>query len=377
VVHRAHWRRFTLVGADDTPLVRDFEAEHCRTAEMRTWEYQVGLSGPQRLRIDEAERWSISVTPLEQDEVEDGGVFCRRGIGNQTVEIARPDPRGAAILEFTKIVCVRPARPYLRLRTDVGDQVHWSVGDIDRARFLFDHDTPPIWLATGRVEVSKADNCEWLLRILPLSAARPVETTTTGTGAEVLVHTGVPGALTLRRARDAEHHFRVDLRIESREYKVTLFADSGSPSEGGGIIGIGPGPTLLQTTGDGGWELHVTPLDELRTFDQEISGTAGEVLRYTGPPATARVISRSWHKWSGMVSVRTLTPELFWQEWVLAMGGLSGRLRSGRLRRERLELLPGMLVVIDAPRDGHGWRIRVGTGGRRGSGKGDDGIRDL
>lgn len=69
---------------------------------------------------------------------------------------------------------------------------------------------------------------------------------------------------------------------------------------------------------------------------------------------------------------RTLTPELFWQKWVLAIGGL-----SGRLRRERLELLPGMLVVIDAPRDGHGWRIRVGTGARRGVGKGDDDIRVL
>ncbi|MFD4600788.1 hypothetical protein ACFWPQ_22510 [Streptomyces sp. NPDC058464] len=366
VVHRAHAGRFTLVGASGTPLVRNSEPEHSRTEEPRTWEYKVGLAGPQRLRIDGTGRWSISVTPLEQDEAEDGGVFCRRGIGNQTVEIVKPDPQGPAILEFTKLVCVRPARPYLRLRTDFDDQIPWSVGGVDRARFLFDHDTPPIWSAAGRVEVSNADDCEWLLRVLPLSAACPVETTTTrGIGAEALVYTGVPAALWVWCLTDVGSGSELDVRVESRDYEATLSADFDHP-EGGAIVGLGPGPTLLQTEGDGGWDLRVTPLDVLPTFDQAICGSGGEVLRYTGPPAVARIVTRSWHKWSGMVSVRTLTPELRWQDCVYTNGGL-----AGRLRRKRLKLLPGMLVVINGPRDGSAWRIRIGTGRGLGTRRGD------
>ncbi|WP_416965556.1 hypothetical protein [Streptomyces sp. Agncl-13] len=360
VVHRAHLGSFTLVGAEDTRPVRDFEPGHCRTQEPRTWTYRVGLSGPQRLRIETAERWSISVTPLEQDEPEDGGVLCRRGIGNQTVELAGREPPGAAILEFTKVECAHPTSLFLRLRA-FDDEAFWQVGDHDRARFLFGHDTPAIWSTTGRVEVGNAVGCEWRLRVLPLSAARPVDgTTTRGTGPEVLVHTGEPAALALWSLADAGNDSTVDsaveVRIESRRYKVTLFSDHHHPRHGG-ILGLGPGPTLLQTGGRGGWDLRVTPLDAVRTFDAGITGTGGEVLRYTGPPVTARVVTRSWHTWSGMVTVRTLTPQLVWQDWVNTKGGLPGRLRG-----ESLNLLPGTLLAISGPPDGSGWQIRIGSG---------------
>ncbi|WP_405971814.1 hypothetical protein OG496_19685 [Streptomyces sp. NBC_00988] len=368
VVHRAHLGSFTLVGADDTRPVRDFEPERCRTEEPRTWTYRVGLSGPQRLRVETAERWSISVTPLEQDEPEDGGVFCRRGIGHQTVELTGPEPPGPAVLEFTKVECAHPTSLFLRLRTDFGDEAFWQVGDHDRARFLFGHDTPAIWSTTGRVEVANAVDCEWRLRVLPLSAARPLDgVTTRGTGPEVLVHTGRPAALALWSLTDAGSDSTADspvdsrvdstveVRIESRGYNVTLSADPHHP-EHGGILGLGPGPTLLQT-GRGGWDLRVTPLDAVRTFDKGTTGTGGEVLRYTGPPVTARVITRSWHTWSGMVSVRTLTPELVWQDWVNTKGGLPGRLRG-----KSLNLLPGTLLAVNGPRDGSSWQIRIGSG---------------
>nr|WSY55300.1 hypothetical protein OG999_37710 [Streptomyces sp. NBC_00886] len=367
VVHRAHLGCFTLLGTDDISLAQDYEPEYRRTEEPRTWKYKVALSGPQRLRVDAAERWSISVTPLEQDEVEDDGVFRYRGIGNQTVEIVKPDPRGPAILEFTKLFCVRSARPHLRLCTDFGDQISWSVGVVDRARFLFDHDTPPIWSAASRVEVSNADDCEWVLRVLPLSAACPVESPMTrGIGAEALVHEGVPAALWVWCHRtDVGSGSEVDVRIESRGYKVALSADF-HRSEGGGIVGLGPGPTLLQIAGDTGWDLRVTPLDELPTFDRAIGGRGGQVLRYTGPPAIARVVTRSWHKWPGMVSVRTLTTELLWRDWVYVNGGLPGQFRG-----KRLELLPGMLVVVNGPRDRSGWWISIRTGRGLGARSGD------
>ncbi|MDV9176427.1 hypothetical protein R6V09_40670 [Streptomyces sp. W16] len=353
VVHRARVGRFTLLGADDTDLVRDFEPEQRRTHEPRTWEYRVGLAGPQRLRVETAERWSVSVTPLVQDEPEDGGVFCRRGIGNQTVELAEPDPPGPAILEFTRIENLRPTNLFLRLRTDFGDETFWHVGDNDRARFLFGHDTPAIWSTAGRVEVRHAADCEWRLRVLSLSAARPLDgTTTRGTGAEVLVHTGMTAALALHSLSDAGSDLDVQVHVESRGYKVTL-STKHHRTEEGGILGLGPGPTLLQTEGGGGWELRTTPLDAVRTFDGGFTGTGGKVLRYTGPPVTTRVVTRSWHKWSGMVSVRTLTPELGWQDWVIAKGGLPGRLRG-----ERLDLVPGTLLAVAAPHDGSAWRIR-------------------
>jgi hypothetical protein len=132
------------------------------------------------------------------------------------------------------------------------------------------------------------------------------------------------------------------------------------PFDAGEIIGILPEPTLLQVTGEGDWELGVIPLDELRTFDREIGGTVGEVVRYTGPPATARVTSRSWRKWGGMADVQTLTPELSSVRWVVARGG-----PLARFRPRKLELLPGMLVTVGAPFDGSGWRIRVGGLSRR------------
>ena len=357
VVHRAHVGSFTLLGAEDTRPVREFEPEQSRTEEPRTWEYRVGLSGPQRLRIEAAEQWSVSVTPLEQDEPEDGGVFSRRGIGNQTVELAEPDPPGASILEFTKIESARPTRLHLRLWTDDDDHAFWSVGDDDRARFLFGHDTPAIWSSAGRVEVGNAAGCAWRLRVLPLSAARPLDgTTTRGTGAEVLVHTGAPTALALSSLSDAGDDpeaqvSEVGVRVESRGYKEALSAKNHG-TEDGAILGLGPGPTLLQTRGGGGWELRTTALDAVRTFDGRFTGTGGRVLRYTGPPVTVRVVTRSWHRWSGMVTVRTLTPELGWQDWVNTKGGLPGRLRG-----ERLDLLPGMLLAVTGPRDGSAWRI--------------------
>jgi hypothetical protein len=48
-----------------------------------------------RRRHDDTPGDDVSVTPLEQDEVEDGGFFSRRGVGNRTVEIVKPDPEGA------------------------------------------------------------------------------------------------------------------------------------------------------------------------------------------------------------------------------------------------------------------------------------------
>ncbi|MFJ9242849.1 hypothetical protein [Streptomyces sp. NPDC101776] len=374
VVHRAHVGSFTLLGrlgppgAEHTDLVREFEPEQHRTEEPRTWEYRVGLSGPQRLRIEAAERWSISVTPLEQDEPEDGGVFCRRGIGNQTVELPEPEPEsksgGGAILEFTRIESVRPTSLFLRLHTGFGDQTYWPVGNDDRARFLYGHDTPAVWSTAGRVEVANAAGCEWRLRVLPLSAARPLEEATRGTGAEVLAHTGAPAALALCSLADAGSTSKAEVRIESRGYKVTLSADHHHATEGW-VVGLGPGPTLLQTGGAGGWELVTTPLDTVPTFDGEITGTGGKVLRYTGPPVTARVTTESWHKWAGMVSVRTLTPELLWKDWVNTKGGLAGRLRG-----ERLDLRPGTPLTITGPHDGSGWRIRIERGQGRGHGRG-------
>ncbi|WP_427922775.1 hypothetical protein [Streptomyces sp. cg40] len=359
VVHRAHVGSFTLLGPEDTHLVRELEPEQSRTEEPRTWEYRVGLSGPQRLRIEAAERWSVSVAPLEQDEPEDGGVFSRRGIGNQTVELAEPDPPGGAILEFTRVEGLHSTSVFLRLHTDFGDQAFWPVGDNDRGRFLYGHDVPAVWSTAGRVEVGNAAGCEWRLRVLPLSAARPLDgKTARGTGAEVLVHTGAPAALALWSPADAGSDSRAEVRVESRGYKVTLSADHHHTEEGG-ILGLGPGPTLLQTGGYGDWELRTTALDAVRTFDGEFTGTGGKVLRHTGPPVTARVVTRSWHRWRGMVSVRTLTPELGWQDWVNTKGGLPGRLRG-----ERLDLLPGMLLAVTGPRDGSAWRI-LPTGLRR------------
>ncbi|MBK3566955.1 hypothetical protein [Streptomyces sp. MBT62] len=370
VVHRAHVGSFTLLGPEDTHLVREFEPGQSRTEEPRTWEYRVGLSGPQRLRIETAERWSVSVAPLEQDEPEDGGVFSHRGIGNQTVELAEPDPPEASILEFTRIESARPTSLFLRLRTDFGDEAFWPVGDDDRARFLFGHDTPAIWSSAGRVEVGNAVGCEWRLRVLPLSAARPLDgTTTRGTGAEVLVHTGVPASLTLSSPADTgddpeEQVREVEVRVESHGYKVTL-STRNHFFEDGAVLGLGPGPTLLQTGSGGGWELRTTALDAVRTFDGEFTGTGGKVLRYTGPPVTARIVTRSWHRWSGMVSVRTLTPELRWRDWVNTKGGLPGRLRG-----ERLDLLPGMLLAVTGPHDGSAWHIlRTGQVRRAGLGR--------
>ncbi|MGX9890892.1 hypothetical protein [Streptomyces sp. NPDC002276] len=361
VVHRAHVGSFTLLGPEGPHLVREFEPEQSRTEEPRTWEYRVGLSGPQRLRIETAERWSVSVAPLEQDEPEDGGVLNRRGIGNQTVELAEAEPPGASILEFTRIESARPTGLFLRLRTDFGDEAFWPVGDDDRARFLFGHDTPAIWSSAGRVEVGNAVGCEWRLRVLPLSAARPLDgTTTRGTGAEVLIHTGTPAALTLASLSDAgdtpeAQVPEVEVRVESRGYKVTLSTRNHGSGDGA-VLGLGPGPTLLQTGGHGGWELRTTALDAVPTFDGEFTGTGGKVLRYTGPPVTTRVVTRSCHRWSGMVSVRTLTPELRWRDWVNTKGGLPGRLRG-----RELKLLPGMLLAVTGPHDGSAWRIILST----------------
>jgi hypothetical protein len=334
--------------------------------------HRVGLSGPQRLGIEYAGQWSVSVIPLEQDEVEDGGFFSRHGIGNQTVDIVKPDPddpEGAAVLEFTKVVRSHSAYPALQLCAANGHRLrelsHWDIGGAHHARFLIDGyrraGEPPV----GRVEVVDADNCEWRLRVLPLSAARPMETVTTGTGADILIRTGPPGAVTLRHTQGIGQVRTSGLHIESRRHCVRMSASPTFPFDGGEIIGILPEPTLLQVTGDGDWELCVIPLDELRTFDREIGGTVGEVVRYTGPPAIARVNSRSWRKWGGLAGVQTLTPELSDVGWVLARGG-----PLARFRPRKLELLPGMLVTVGAPFDGSGWRIRVGSVSRRAAARG-------
>ncbi|MGI3222625.1 hypothetical protein ACRJ4B_00060 [Streptomyces sp. GTA36] len=363
MVHHAHQGSFTLIGAGSTQLVREREHEERRTVEPRTWEYRVGLSGPQRLRIEEAERWSISVTPLERDEVEDGGVFCRRGIGEQRVEIVKPGREGAAILEFTKVVGEPSTRPALFLLTEYGRELEYlsreDIGRTDRARFLIDADVHlRVWRPrspTGQVMVVEADNCEWRLRVLPLSAARPVETTMTGTGADVLVYRGPPGAVTLRQVRDWTFVRMRGFGMEPGNSCI-VHPDFDLRPTGSDLIGFGPEPTLIQITGDGGWELHITPLGELRTFDSEISGTVGEVVRYTGPGATARVSTGSWREWGGMASVGVRTAEFTRKDWVFVEGG-----PLARFRNKRLELLPGMLLTVTAPKHGSGWRIRAKT----------------
>lgn len=299
VVHHAHQGSFTLIGAGNTQLVRDREHEEWRTVEPRTWEYRVGLSGPQRLRIEEAERWSISVTPLERDEVEDGGVFSRRGIGEQRVEIVKPGREGAAILEFTKIAGEPSTRPALFLLTEYGRELEYlsreDIGRTDRARFLIDADVHlRVWspsLPTGQVMVVQADNCEWRLRVLPLSAARPVETITTGAGADVLVHRGPPGAVTLRQEK---HWAFVRMRgfdMEPGDSGIVHSAFHVRPSESD-LIGVGPEPTLIQITGDGGWELHITPSVNCAPSTGRSAARSERWSATQGPPPPHRSVPR-------------------------------------------------------------------------------------
>jgi hypothetical protein len=369
-------RPFTEAAEGTGPAVLDYRgpqgwATVVHRSDRGDLTHRVGLSGPQRLRIEYAGQWSVSVTPLEQDEVEDGGFFSRHGIGNQTVDIVKPrpdDPDRAAILEFTTVVRCPSAYPALHLCAADGHRLHglnhWDMGGDRQARYLIDGYRPAGEPPVGRVEVVDADNCEWRLRVLPLSAARPMETITTGTGADVLVRTGPLGAVTLRHTNGSGNIRTTGLHIESRRHYVRLSAYPTRPFDGGKIIGILPEPTLLQVTGDGDWELRVIPLDELRTFDREIGGTVGEVVRYTGPPAIARVITRSWRKWGGLADAQTLTPELTDVRWVLAQGG-----PLARFRPKKLELLPGMLVAVSAPWDGSGWRIRAKAKAGAGAGE--------
>ena len=367
VIHSDYRRCFVLLDGDGNRLVGDVEAWEGRTYERQTREYRVGLSGPQRLCVEYADQWSIHVTPLEQDEVEDGGFFSRHGIGNQTVEIVKPDPEGSAILEFTMVAYERRTAsryplPTLYLSPPHGywrsEENGWGSGD--GVRHLMDHDRRSRYLPISQVQIEGAVNCEWRLRVLPLSAARPMEATTTGTGADVLIHTGPPAAVTLRhvQGRSSIDAFGYGIEPTGFDYESHRFSSLSArpdcPFAAGRLIGVLPEPTLVQVSGDGDWELRVIPLDELRTFDREITGTVGEVVRYTGPPAIARVITGSWRKWGGMASVQTLTPELSDVRWILARGG-----PLARFRPRQLELLPGMLVTIDAPFDGSGWRIRA------------------
>ncbi|WP_406451259.1 hypothetical protein OH768_07375 [Streptomyces sp. NBC_01622] len=361
VVHRAYeGQPFCLRGPDGGLLGYEVGPREHDMGRPRVWEYRVGLSGPQRLRIESAEQWSISVTPLEQDEVEDGGYFSYRGIGCQLVEIVRTDSEPAAIVEFTKVV--RPAgytsqRLHVFLAGRPGVE-RWEPCDTDRVRFL--HRWNSLDAARGgrsdggvatHVEVREADNHEWRLRVLPLSAAEPLETVVTGSGTEVIAYEGHPGALTLRQTG------RPGL-VQVTGFDVSLLSYADRPLTGGVIVGNATAPTLLQVKGDGGWELRVTPLDEVRAFDRQIGGTrgtSGEVVRYTGPPATAVVGPRPWSPSFRVFGVRIFTADLIPEEreWAFTDAG-----PLARFRPPKLDLRPGMLAAVQSY-SAPGWQIRA------------------
>ncbi|KUJ65627.1 hypothetical protein ACZ90_45865 [Streptomyces albus subsp. albus] len=360
VTHRGRRGQFVLHAYPRGPeggartLARDGEDYDLRTQGVRTWEYEAELAGPQLLAVAEGERWQIALRATEptDERIRDARPFRHQGTGEETVAFPDGVIREPAILELDRSAGSPAGSPLVELLDAGGERLDLFADSPPRgpARWLIDrrtsrpHGTP----AAARITYAEGD---WVLSVVPAATARPFEKTASGTGPDVITHTGPPGALRLRRTGSSTR-----AQVSGHDDTGSLTLVSGKRGGSGEGAVVGPySPRLLQVNCKGGWELSVLPDGELREFDHAIDGEVGEVVRYTGPAGRARLRALTWRRYDP-VHVETFTRDFVPKTFEAVYGGPVARFRS-----ETLYVTPGMLLAVrPAERErAVRWRIRV------------------
>ncbi|MFD3312467.1 hypothetical protein [Streptomyces sp. NPDC058694] len=300
-----------------------------------------------------------------------------QGTGSRTIHLAEPHPTGQVIIDCTRLSPAGRRIPKLTLHAGNDTELKFAGSIVKgrgdtRCRFLIRE--LDLGAVTTRIQVECAADCAWRLRVLPLSAARVLDTWATGTGSDVLVYDGPPAVLKLRQTkgrgtRVAVYAIRANRlqallstwapRLVSGGHVIALPPKPSTvPGEAAGVPPepVSPKPTLLKVAGYGcGWELSVSTPNELRSFSREISGKGREVVRYIGPPGTLRIDNRSWRPGHDLY-VESFAEDLSHKVDILHLHPRGGSL--SRFRSQRLDLLPGMLVAIGTVYSDP-WRIRA------------------
>ncbi|EME97197.1 TerD family protein [Streptomyces mobaraensis NBRC 13819 = DSM 40847] len=250
------------------------------------------VAGPCLLLVDADGPWSLAALPSAAPEPEpaDGVLaeYAGQGRNLEVVEIAHPCPGSPVILEYdlegSDFFAVTEIDPY----GDTRELISKDEGFQGR-RLLF----------TGLTEGETATRLElgaltrWRFRLLPLSAARPLTGEApadgvTGTGCDVLVHSGAPAALTLTSAEAGPVHVT---SLEAGGLARVRVTRAHTPRPAHGPLRARPGaPTyvLVTAAGDQSWKLTLRPSEEIRSFTTAIDGHGHDVVRWTGAPGPVR-----------------------------------------------------------------------------------------
>ncbi|MER5780379.1 TerD family protein [Streptomyces mobaraensis] len=250
------------------------------------------VAGPCLLLVDADGPWSLAALPSAEPgrEPADGVLaeYAGQGRNLEVVEIAHPCPGSPVILEYdlegSDFFAVTEIDPY----GDTRELISKDEGFQGR-RLLF----------TGLTEGETATRLElgaltrWRFRLLPLSAARPLTGEAsadgvTGTGCDVLVHSGAPAALTLTSAEAGPVHVT---SLEAGGLARVRVTRAHTPRPAHGPLRARPGaPTyvLVTAAGDQSWKLTLRPPEEIRSFTTAIGGHGHDVVRWTGAPGPVR-----------------------------------------------------------------------------------------
>ncbi|OPC76977.1 hypothetical protein B4N89_41030 [Embleya scabrispora] len=304
------------------------------------------LAGPTLLAIEEAQRWSLTVTPPPTAEPEDSGShFVHLGLGRQTIALPKPDPSGPTLVELRRLDKNIPLGPTFLDATGGVTDTHLSMGTAREHRFLIDGDVDA--RRTTHVEVDGFGG-RWEIRTMHPDQAHPLVERVRGNGHDVLRYSGPP-ALLSARSLDGLGGAIEGLGLDG--YRWSTRTSRRDPIVVG-LLGTGEHPDFVVSRHAGVWEVQVEPLAAARTFDRTITGVGSEIVRYTGPDANARLRVGSW-RYVGFAEVNALGEG----RTALDHAAVRGRGRPAG-RGTRFAITAG-LVHVQCSRD-EPWRIRVG-----------------
>ncbi|MFP3991363.1 TerD family protein [Streptomyces sp. E11-3] len=271
------------------------------------------LSGPCLLQLDAEGSWSLAARPVPVSAPADGVLAEYRGQGrnDETMELTNPTPGSAVIMEYA-FGDIDPGETYYGDgypdEETYPEDAHGSEPEyygvhesdeygIDRPLLHSHQDgmNGRVLLFTDGAATTRlrlTDIPRWTLRLLPLSAARPLDGPLTGSATEVLAYRGEPAVLRLTGSRQGNPAaYEVDSWLEGAFSDTVVLEAFGARPAHGPLRALPGRVTYVCVHHDSrqGWELGLSDAVAARAFTSAVTGHGDDVVRFTGPPGRARI----------------------------------------------------------------------------------------